>query len=270
MQYELSAMKPLKRGVRYSIIWWKQWRAITKGLPSIIISTTPKSGTVYIWETLARALRMPILYISVGRFYDDRIVPQWFEDFACGGAVTVTHLPADRENLMFLHYAGIKKVLVHVRDPRQAILSLIHHNEEELKNEKEMVWVASVSNLPLNWAEFEFHEKIDWHIKNTLPRYIDWLDKWIEVEKKREFNFEVCYTFFDELKSTPEELFKKIYDFYGIDTRYLPEIKKPEVGKLHFRKGEKDEWRRVFSPEQIKAATNTIPARFFKRFDWQR
>jgi len=45
--------------------------------------------------------------------------------FAAGGAICSQHIPATAPNLEILTRAGITKVIVHVRDPRQCITSLV-------------------------------------------------------------------------------------------------------------------------------------------------
>src|SRR5262249_60039065 len=55
------------------------------------------------------------------------VVESWARDYARGGACHSSHLQPTPENVARLKRCGIDKLIVHVRDPRQALLSLMHH-----------------------------------------------------------------------------------------------------------------------------------------------
>ncbi len=150
----------------------------------IFLNTLPRSGSKYLAHTLANALQMSRMVISLQHLGDDLLVPKWVETFSRRGYLAKEHLPALRSNLVLLRHFGVTRFVVHVRDPRQSILSLT-----------------------------------------------------------------------------------RILDFYDITGKQvtLPQLEK---GQLHFRKGETDEWRQVFTPEQIECAGKSIPEYLRERFLW--
>lgn len=99
---------------------------------SILIATLPKSGTVYIRTSLADALNWPTLEIKTGRLNDSVLIPEAMEEFSRGRYVASAHLPPTWGNRYLLKHFGIDDIVVHVRDPRSAVLSWTHFLEQEL------------------------------------------------------------------------------------------------------------------------------------------
>jgi len=96
-------------------------------LPGIFLNTMPKSGSLYLWQVLEYGLCVPACRVSHSTFPGDIIVPEWLDRLRCGNVVTQEHIPASLENLAAMSRAGVKKIIVHVRDPRQATVSWMHH-----------------------------------------------------------------------------------------------------------------------------------------------
>ena len=75
------------------------------------------------------------------------------------------------------------------------------------------------------------------------------------------------------MKRNPLDLFKSILEFYDIalpDSYIRRKTIKPKLGKMHYRKGSLNEWREVFTQEQIEKASNVIPESLFEEFGWER
>ncbi len=100
-----------------------------KGYGYAFLNTMPKSGSVFLADHLASLYRTPFARIGVDSFPRSLVIPGRAEVLAQGGLWDQMHLDASPENLDQLERAGIRKIYLHVRDPRQATLSWAHHLE---------------------------------------------------------------------------------------------------------------------------------------------
>ena len=94
-----------------------------RGLPAMLINTVPKSASESIWNKLAQGLGLAQCHFSLGLFPDCTLMPSRVRATAAGGVIVKEHLPATPFNLQVLAEHGLDRVLVHLRDPRQATLS---------------------------------------------------------------------------------------------------------------------------------------------------
>ena len=116
-------------------------------LPSIFFVTLPKSGTVFTWYSLEQAIKL-----KVPEFHKLEGWPEYTRgaDFACRdlyacgdyntqllrpenmqlfmrGFIFGAHMQASYHNMRVLKEAGIEKITVLLRDPRDAFISWVHH-----------------------------------------------------------------------------------------------------------------------------------------------
>ena len=280
----------------------------------IFLNTLPRSGSKYLAHTLADALRMSRMVISLQRLGDDLLVPKWVETFSRGGYLAKEHLPALRSNLVLLRHFGVTRFVVHVRDPRQSILSLTRFLENQMERtdasyrfpnwqsfwEEKMKYnvfrggglaiaqvcerlahlgrrphatvnmrahLDSIFDLPEEYQGWDLSHRLDWQLEHSLPMMVDWITDWLKIIDTPNSGFHILLTTYRELKENPEAFFARILDFYDITGKQvtLPQLEK---GQLHFRKGETDEWRQVFTPAQIECAGKSIPEYLRERFLW--
>lgn len=248
-------------------------------LPPIMVASLPKSGTVFIAKSLREGLNLcsskndtagmitsGAIQLDAGRFPDIFLNYSLFKAFSRlnQGVIGISHLTPNRYNLaMVSRY--LDKIVVNVRDPRQAILSFTHYINELRSSE------------PLLISTYDFYEKyftdslpdqIDFQIQTWLPVFVDWIMRWVRASRDPDFGADILFTRFEDLKLNPKAYFGSILEFYGIDhTSFnLPEV--PQKGTLHFRRGEIDEWRDVFNHEQAVKASSMIPETLFRTFGW--
>jgi hypothetical protein len=92
----------------------------------ILLNTMPKSGSVYIQKSLSEILSFGTMYLGNRYGLIDQIDVQAAHTFSGGGFVSQNHLAPSPENLQVLRHFKLKMIL-HLRDPRQALLSWIHY-----------------------------------------------------------------------------------------------------------------------------------------------
>jgi len=219
----------------------KQEAAINRGIPPILLVTIPKSGSSFLHNTLRKGLNVPYTALNPMGLFPDLLEPR-VECLSKGGSSALKHVTTTERDLALLEKYGIKKIVFHFRDLRQATLSWIHHSaSDEIKK-------IPRSELLNYRKEIKNQEKFEFHYRKCIIEQAEHLDKWLEVIESNRFEFLI--TNFDDLQHE-EKLFRKILDFYDIphtefDWSVLSIDKKDRAGG-HFRKGMKDEWKEVLS-----------------------
>ncbi|MGH8646075.1 MAG: hypothetical protein ACREX4_17105, partial [Gammaproteobacteria bacterium] len=106
-------------------IWAEQVKQPSKvEKPSIFLVTLPKSATVFVGHSIAQTLEYDITSTLVTPTFPKNII--WgpmLLDFLRGGMVSASHLQPDDTNLTLLKRTGVKQIVLHIRDPRAALLS---------------------------------------------------------------------------------------------------------------------------------------------------
>ncbi len=231
--------------------------APTRPLPLIMLNTLPKSGSVFLLESLRRGLGIPAQKISMGYVPMDLADHRKLAEAADGNAVAHAHLDANPTNLRLLkeHTGG---VVLHLRDPRQALLSWIHH-VKNYANLGQLSWaMVTPAPTPALLAE-SLTSVIDWHLVHHFPNLLNWIERWLEHAESGN-GPKVMVSDYRDFHADSQESVLRILDFYGIPRWvYIPrEI--PRDASTHFRSGQLEEWREVFNSAQQKICTELMAA----------
>lgn len=145
-------------------------------LPPILVNTMPKSGSIFIVRCLSQGLGIAETKIAVSLFPDDLVIRDKLDDLALGNQVAQQHLPARDLNLRFLRNR-LNRMIVHVRDPRQATLSWLHHLDNfhahrYLEPACERGLEAVSPGLPEGYFERSLPEKIGHLLATHFPQLI--------------------------------------------------------------------------------------------------
>jgi hypothetical protein len=183
-----------------------------------------------------------------------------------GGYVSQNHLSPSPENLQIIQHFKLKMIL-QLRDPRQALLSWIYHLDRVAAcNDRSEVLLFCAPRVPVGYFDFSIYEKIDWQIENYLPRLVCWVAEWLEVADRG--IVEILITHQDDLRTAEKLFFDRILQFYGFETDYvLPNLPKT-IEDTHFRNADPMEWINTFAPDQVARATSIIPPSMMKRLGW--
>jgi len=180
------------------------------------------------------------------------------------------HLNASPENLDRLARAGIKKILVHLRDPRQTTLSWAHYMEEgAVARHGRRLYERIVSSdiTPVSMLDAPFAEKLDWYAEHIFPRFMEWILGWIRV-RDTDRRFDVRVMEFRQLKEQPLAYMQEAAAFFGVP-REINRVAAPRQGVANFRAGQMDEWRQAFNPGQIDRMTRQIPETIAAEAGWE-
>jgi hypothetical protein len=228
---------------------------IQRGLPSAVIVSQGKSASVAIGNIFSAGFDLPCFAYSLLTL---EVIESWARDVARGGASYTTHLRPYKRNISRFKRAGIRKIVVQVRDPRQRLLSMIHH-----------VMRYDDASLHLKHNAFASRD-IDEQIEDLMDFYlqsIDWIQGWLEAEKE----LDILFSTFEEFVRDRAAFVGRYVEFYGGPMEYFHVDRAIDIHEgidYHYRSGEVDEWRRVFSPEQAARLSSLLPDALKRRFSW--
>jgi len=232
-------------------------------VPPMLVSTMPKSGTYFISKMLSQGLQVSERIIANQYFPYDRIrFPEMKKLFEEGG-VSQDHFDAHPFNLTMLgHY--FDRIVVQVRDPRQATLSWVHFVEDFKISEETYKFIFPV--LPSGFFQQTLQQRLDWAVEHWLPLLVEWTQGWVDAAAQGPLKVKI--TRFEDMIVDENAFFDDLLNFFGVPQgRFM----RPAIARdaaTHFRKGEVNEWREVFTPAQAKAAKRHIPPDLAARFGW--
>lgn len=96
------------------------------------------------------------------------------------------------------------------------------------------------------------------------------MDEWLEAAaNKCSGAVQIGVIDFTDLSEGAGRYIRKLLEFFEIDESlfdFSTLQERPRPGHAHFRRGETDEWRRVFSPAQIELANSLMTPRLLARY----
>lgn len=223
----------------------------------ILLNTMPKSGSVYILKSLAQIVGLETMHL--GNPANGQISAQDILAFRAGEHIAQNHLAPSAENLQLLKQFKPKMVL-HLRDPRQALLSWVYHLDWKSRTEP-----GSLKMRP-GYFDHSISSKIDFQIENYLPRLVSWAERWVEIADQGKLPILITSQY--ELRRDEKAFFNAILSFYQIELDFTPPTLPRTLEETHFRKADPEEWKRTFTPEQAARATSAIPHALNRRFGW--
>lgn len=255
-------------------------RAYNNFGPIVVTSQVHSAGN-YIYAELARQLRLcprrnltNDLTCWVNRDNLDELIAK--------GGIALDHTSPRIENLLIFHHSGLKKLLVLIRDPRQAVYSTTRWYDHIKVRASQPNWPGfelpvMEAMLPEGYYSWPFEKKLDAMIETELPLSLKWLKGWFDASVDKRWNFEIKFGKHEDLKRDGKQFFHSILDFYGINpTALRDEIRDSRPGENGtpgehaFRKGSTDEWRREMSADQIRRVNELVPDDLLAGFGWTR
>jgi hypothetical protein len=218
-------------------------RARARGVPGILIASLPKSASEFLSSTLATALRAAIVRVTIGDPFLGTVSAAWAAEVTAGGCVTHDHFAGSEQNLAALRDAGVKRVVVQVRDPRAVFWSL-----------QRMQWEYDRQSLTPD---------PDGRKACQVVRMLaNWIETWIRA---RTAGYPVTFVRFKELTTEPTTVMRRILEESGAG-RFAAELnevlrrrQEQDRPSNNFRTGDDEAWRIVVSPEQTTEVWEVIP-----------
>lgn len=252
---------------------------------SIFFVSLPKSGTVFTWQCLheVSGLRIP----------DFQLMDGWHEysagsDFACPelyacgdyntqllrpenmgrfaqGYIFGGHMQASYHNMRVLKGAGIDRISVLLRDPRDAFVSWVHHLRKLGPSARN--YHSRIYHIPRDYYDWSLQRQFEYQIRTFLPVTVNWVEGWLDYYASADRDVDVLFVYYDELKRDPARYVRRLSEFHGIGPVDTSRIPSAEPGKLHFRKGEHEQWREEFSERDQRLVDELMGDRIVRAFD---
>lgn len=265
------------------------------GLGPILVSTLPKSGTMFIFNMLHKGLGLKELPVTGSRQMHFPLIDELMPVFADDQVIYAGHISADFRNLLNI-CLSLDRFILHVRDPRAALVSSAHYISYRAAQGFSADKVCTFPELwHPQWSNSGFTKKCDICIESIYKDYIQFLKEWFKAlqidfaqprqdvytlstdkiakpeayEHCPKASTQVLLTTHEELVILGEEaFFEKILTFYGIEKRLY---KKPALKKnmeLNFREGRTDSWKKELTDEQQARVTVMLPEAWLTFFNW--
>jgi hypothetical protein len=234
--------------------------------PGIFLVTLPKSATVYIANSIASTLGYTLRHTIVTPTFPKNVVwaPMMY-DFKRGGLMSVSHMQPDAYNMRTVKEAGLRKGVLHIRDPRAALLSWVHFVNK--RGDSIDAGTGSILNPLIERArQVSFSDRVDGCIGGFFLDCVAWIEGWME-QLKIDPRMDFLIVNHDELVADEEAYFDRIMKHYNLKAKISTVVRDETT---HFRNGDNDEWRSVLSAKQIQTMNDAIPDWMWDRFGWQK
>ncbi len=234
-------------------------------LPSILLNAMPKSSGAYIAKTLEVGLDFKPKLISPTIFPNQFIDYIRLDEFRTGNQIAHQQLEPAQENIWYLSNF-FPKIIIHVRDVRSVLLSWLHHIGGA--TDPKQLWPNPRNAPPKHYYGKSLPWRIGWMIENNLQVWIAWIEGWLDLEQS--VDFPIMVTQYENFVKNNRQFIEEILDFCEIPVDRFVDPNLTPTAELHFRTGKIDEWREVFTEDQIRQASQSVPDRLYERFGWQR
>jgi hypothetical protein len=234
--------------------------------PSLLVNALPKSASTYLSEVLERGLRAKRISLTVGVFPEDLILFSQIQTFTEGGQIARHHFPASETNLAYLRHFNLRPI-IHVRDPRAALVSWTHQLANARGGWNELFWYYPSICPPAIFLDRDFEWQLQWCFEHHFGVFLDWIYGWCAAADRK--SVEVLFTSYEDLVRDEDGTLRKMLDFSGL-TAHFKHPRVPPSPELLFREGKIDGWRDVASQLAGLAtrATQSIPDALWRRFKW--
>ncbi len=239
---------------------------------NIVVIALGKSGSTYTTTKIAQTLNYELGHMDL--WFDD----DYMQNFKYHTPkILKTHIAANKDNLARLQkYVG-KKIVVHVRDPRAALLSSIYHLNEQgdeiLSGRSNRKLKKSKIKHMQKYLSFSLEEKKDYLVDEIFELNVKWIEDWCatkEIEDYKTDGLKILITTYDELTNNESDFFEKIYLHYNINSNNIIQVTPNKDKRVRFRSGKPDEWRQEFSKQQIDRMNQKISQSLLDKFGWQK
>lgn len=227
---------------------------------SIVSSFMPKSGGTFIFNRLLTACGFVEYYWGITHRLRARLVyavPRALANYLGGGMACHTHFTPSPHNLGALDTAGVEQVWVHVRDPREAVVSNYYHclgighgsgpiGEERARQAREQAAILGID------VELHNPDKLNAFVREQIASMAEWLEQWLALAQARPGY--VVFSNFHELKQ-PEWMLARVFDEFGMALSW-PDMPDTMPADRRRRDREQD-WREGLSVETIQILDET-------------
>jgi hypothetical protein len=256
-------------------------------LPAVVMVALPKSGSIFIQRALRRTLRVPIRHLSTGGMMGSSLELHGLERFEKGNIVLREHFQPRPFLVNTMAAFGIRKIVLHLRDPRAAIVSWTEHIDRSLdRRGLRYVSLSCERDVPQEYVRWNYDLKLRWQVDNVLPDFVRWIEQWLDiVETCKDASFLV--TTYDDFARDNRAFIKRILAFYEIpyeeDWISIPVVRRGKNNIWNLPEGVAANasgspanrtlpvpaWQKKMGDETLTVANAMVSDRLFERFGWR-
>jgi hypothetical protein len=214
-----------------------------RGLPTFFLASMPRSASASFTQSIARLLDMPVVRLSVGHTLPHYVlIPRWLNHVSPGGAVLHDHFSPNDINAETLRQAGIKKIMVLVRDPRAAAFSLLSLSATIAQQQAQALQALTMHFIP-------------------------WLRQWQAAARTGEF--EIKWISSATMRNDPGSIWREIVEEHvGLYPALKPYLEKAlELPRANYGHGDDQRWRQAVDEAVLQKIWDAIPADIADAFE---
>jgi len=238
-------------------------------IPTIVIMSLPKSGSIFLTKTLSKALQLRRGRLGGYGFTEPVINPNEVKRIAGGDYVVQEHLPASEHVIASLREL-VPTIIVHIRDPRRALVSWVGHINDLLKARRMIdAYGFAECEMPEGYLQWDAERQLDWHITHVLPRLVDWVEGWVRAHDDPACGLHIVLSTLEQLQAEQEKTLHRLLDEIGVTYRddWLKQPG-PKIGYKNVRRDPSKDRKARYSAELWERATQAVPAELRQRFNW--
>ncbi|MFC3225776.1 hypothetical protein ACFOGJ_00940 [Marinibaculum pumilum] len=230
------------------------------GRPRYFIAL-PKSGGATVCSSIARILGLPFAGAGVdlerwAGFPAPWLHPGLLRLLEGRQVMFLTHAAPLPDNVDYLRAQGVP-LNVHVRDPRDALVSLF-----EMGETYGALQLLRFERCRPGYALMDRAERLAALRRTVYPLYLAWIDGWLKLSDSQPGL--VRFTTYESFCQAPEDMVARLATGYG-----APDGSAATLNTMHFRKGVVGAHRDSFSEVESRAMYDAIPAAARDRFGWR-
>lgn len=237
---------------------------------AIFFNSLPQAIDFYPTMGLYNFYKLTTFRVSEKTFPKDTIQIKAFERFVANPGVYINNgsVPPSRANTDLLT-ASLGKMILHIRDPRDALVSWVAYTDLHYNHPLTLGLVYPVP--PAEYWKWSYEKKVDWQIDHYYTYALTWLGQWAQFIGSHS-ELQVLVTTFEKMATDPLEFFREIVAFYGTDSELFTPKDAPKLTREQFRATVDDigQWRRKLTPEQQKRVTAMLSDDTAKFFNFEK
>ncbi len=183
-------------------------------------------------------------FFSMGDFDVQLLRSAVLRRYARRGQLLGTHMAGSYFNRRALVDAGISRVSVLMRDPRDCTVSFTHHIDRagpDLRN-----YHSVYQYVPRDYFEWSHARKLAFQVRTFLPRAVQWVESWLGAFAEDEPGLKIQLLFFDDLRRDAAQFMEGLLAFHAVEAVNPGAL--PKASEMaHFRKGEHGQWKDEFA-----------------------
>lgn len=240
----------------------------------VVVASLPKSGTMFIQTSLAESLKIENIRIFTRAPLEQRVDPEGLlKLLASENSFSSSHLAPHPENIRMLRHAGIRKLALLARDPRDATLSYFWHLERP--DIQQTSWIQLMLKgygiIPEDYYTLSKEAKLNQLIETFYVRAQTWLHGWANVMEAK--SLDILLVRFEDMIKDNRAALQSIARHFGQDTTLtLAEHANKDAGgvslKTHFRRGEAGAYKDELSPAQVARMHALSNPEVFSYYRW--